>query len=454
MKFRYFFVAIASIIFISSCNDDLSTMGFDAKSPEDDLTVKIDTFPLNTQAFALDSISARSITGTLGNFNDLAFGSVKSDYMCQFFCQEGTSFPDKVIGSKIDSIDILIFYQTFTGDSLAPMQASIYRVKEGKTLERNFYTNINPMSFCETTPIGQQVYTASNLGMPDSTITNSSYTSQYKYLRIRLPKSLGQDIYDKSKTNNILATKDSFNDYLRGFYIAANGTGAGSIINVIATNLNIYYRHETTNDDNETVIKNEALTFEVTKEVIQLNHYVNDISSVDLNNPDVAFIKTPGAVFTYIDIPLKKINDAVHIGKYKDGYITNSVALNVKAYATPSETVFPLKAPTYLMVIPEEDYLDFFATPKKPDDVYINNYVAAYDTTNLVYKFNNLTPLIEDLYKKKGDATFARVYLVPVMLNQDTSGTITSITHYLRPSAIRIRKNIDDLNLKIIHSKF
>lgn len=455
MKIRHFFAIIASIIFISSCNDDLSTLGFDnVKSSEDSVSVNIKTFGLKAQSFELDSIAARSITGTLGNFNDPAFGSVKTDYMCQFFCQEGTAFPDKVIDSKIDSIDVLIFYMTYSGDSLAPMQANVYRVEEGKTLERNFYTNINPMSFCDPTPIGQQVYTASNIGMPDSIISSSSYSYTYKYLRIRLPKSFGQEIYDKSKTDNILASRNAFNDYLRGLYITANGTGIGSIINVIATNLNVYYRYETTNDDDETEIVNDALTFEVTKEVIQLNHYKNDITPIDLDNPDIAFIKTPGAVFTSLGIPLKEINDAIKIGEHKNGHITNSVALSVKAYATPAETVFPLKPPTYMMVIPKEDYLSFFETPKIPDAVYLNSYVTAYDTTNLVYKFNNLTPLIEDLYERFSDKDTVQVYLVPVTLNQDDNGTVTSIAHYLRPAAVRIRKHIDDLNLKIVYSKF
>jgi len=459
MKIKSLIVFACSVFLIafSACNDELSTLGFDVRPPEDVVSVKIDTFAVSSSTFKVDSICAKSIYGMLGYFEDPVFGSLKSDYMCQFYCPEGQTFPDLVIDNKVDSVDVIVFYQVFKGDASAPMQLSVF--KADKPLDMNFYTNVNPADYCDLSkPLGTQAYTASNIGMRDS--TSSSGTA--KYLRIRLPEDIGNDILNKSRTDNILASREDFNKYFHGLYLTTT-FGTGSIIEVLGTNLNIYFNYQATRKYTENNIEKDSLytttgrmTFNTTKEVIQLNRFKNaNIDKLLIPNEIENYIKTPAGVFTEIDIPIGEINSIINPNE--PTHITNGVSFYVKAYATPQDSKYPLPAPDNMMIILADEYHDFFHSYKQPENItsFRATYIARYDTTNLVYRFNNLAPLIKEINKKDNPGTTVKAYLVPVSISYDANGTtVTSIGHYLKPSAVRIRKDDGNMCFKIIHSKF
>ncbi|MCL1943853.1 MAG: DUF4270 domain-containing protein [Candidatus Azobacteroides sp.] len=455
MKIKSLIVSVCTIVLLFSiaCNDDLSTIGFNVQPPEDNVPLKIDTIALSSSTFKVDSIYAKSNSGLLGNFDDPVFGSLKSDYMCQFYCPEGNFFRDSVINNQIDSIDVMIFYRTAAGDTLAPMQLSAYKVSQ--PLTNNFYTNINPDDYCDmSSPLGTQAYTASGIGMRDSLIYSSSaYTStSYKYIRIRLPKAVGQDIYDKSKTDGIFASPEVFNNYFPGVYFTTT-YGTGNIIEVLSTNLNIYY---TKYNRTSAVVKDTISTLIATKEIIQMNHFENSgIDDLLVPNETTDYIKTPAGIFTEIEIPMDEINAKI---QPKNGnFITNGVGFNVKVYAMPEDAVYPLSAPPYMMIILADEYKDFFENYKRPVDInsFIGTYIAAYNATGLVYKFNNLTPLIKKINENGSyQGGTVKAYLIPVSINIDSNGNVNSIGHYLNPSAVRIRKDKQNINFTIIHSEF
>lgn len=453
------FACSAFLIAFSACNDDLSSLGFGVQPPEDVVSVNIDTFLLSSSTFKLDSICAKSINGLLGNFDDPVFGSLKSDFMCQFYCPEGRTFPDSVLDNRVDSVDLIIFYNHAVGDKSAPMQLSAYKIN--KPLTQNFYTNVNPADYCDmSSPLGLQAYTASNTGMKDSIIYDSSsgYTYTYKYLRVRFPTGLGQDIFEKSRTdNNILASREAFNEYFPGVYLTTT-FGTGNIIEVLGTNLVVYFNKVDTvktNNKVDTVVINDRLIFTTTKEVLQLNRFKNaNIES--LLNPDETtnYIKTPAGVFTEFEIPMAEINSKITSAGRE--HIVNGVSFTVKAFATPQDSKYPLSAPPYMMIVLEDEYHDFFHAFKHSADItsFRETYIAKYDSTNLVYRFNNLAPFIKKINENKPGAESVKAYLIPVSISTDVNGTVTSIGHYLKPAAVRIRKDDGNMNFKIIHSRF
>ncbi len=450
-------LVVAILSLTTACNDDLNSIGLDVQPSEDDVFVFADTISLasNTSTIKVDSICAKSVNGLLGQFDDPIFGSLKSDYMCQFFCTEGNAFPDSVINNKIDSIDVMLYYKTSTGDTLAPMAVSAYKVFKPLDENLNFYSNINPKDYCNnfSTLLGSQAYTASEIGMPDSLYKASGYHN----IRVRLPLALGQDIFEKSKTDGILASKDAFAKYFPGVYLTTT-YGTGNIIEVAYTYLNIYFNYEETDSDGNVTVESGSLSMVTTKEVVQLNHFSNtNIDDLLKPNETTSYIKSPAGVFTQIDIPMDEINEKI---KPTDkNYITNGVEFNVRAYGTPQDAKYPLKAPTYMMIIPAKDYKGFFEKFSAFDDMtmnsFIGTYIAKYDTTNLVYKFNNLTPLIKRINNEGYTGSTVPAYLVPVTINTNsTDGSVISVTHYLKPAAVRIRKDKDNINFVVVHSEF
>lgn len=119
-------IAVTSIALLS-CNDTLSDLGVSIQPDGDKLTVGTDTLTLNAKTVQVESINAKTDKPVLGEYLDSIFGSVKSDYVGEFYFPAGKTFPNNSI---IDSVRLFVSYTTWTGDSLAPMQLSVYRLNK------------------------------------------------------------------------------------------------------------------------------------------------------------------------------------------------------------------------------------------------------------------------------------------------------------------------------------
>ncbi len=79
--------------------------------------------------------------------------------MCNFY-----SIPDSVFYpdvNKIDSVVLRLPYISYVGDSLTPMEATVYEVT--KTLDKNFYSNVDPWKYADKNSVwGKKIYTAAN----------------------------------------------------------------------------------------------------------------------------------------------------------------------------------------------------------------------------------------------------------------------------------------------------
>jgi hypothetical protein len=365
------------------------------------------------------------------------------------------------------------------------MQLSVYRITQ--ELPRKFYSNINPFDYCDKSRdlIAQQPYTTANLGGSDKdTIIYSPYydsygttrydTLHYKRLRLRLPPELGQEIYDKSITDGI--SKDTFNDFLKGLYFTTTASsGNGSLILPSSAFLTLYYINRNTSDEGVITDTQSSQTFITTKEVLQLNHFEQDENSVEhlLTNNEIAYLKTPGGVFTEIDIPLGNINQKISEASTDATVAVNNVTLAIPTFANSPNVQFRLMRPTFLMLILKNDYEAFFdAFPNITSSIflssqgassvamYANTYISTYESAYGRYRFNNLTPLIKRLNESEQykNQTSVKACLIPVSIEHDGSYTspiganITFIGHYLLPSLVQINKK--DIRFSLIYSKF
>ena len=109
------FVAILTL----SCNDTLDQVGFTIQPDKDRLEVGIDTLHMQARTVRVDSMFAKTKYPVLGEYIDPVFGSVKSDYLGEFYFPEGTGFE---AGADIDSVRVVVSYSMMMGDSLAPME--------------------------------------------------------------------------------------------------------------------------------------------------------------------------------------------------------------------------------------------------------------------------------------------------------------------------------------------
>ncbi len=449
--------AIGSFMF-SGCNDELSQVGPSIQPEGDRSFIYADTFQIKASTVKIDSIYARTTSGLLGQLYDPLYGNLKSDYICQFYCPEEYKFAHTPIDGKVDSMAFFIMYRPdgYIGDSLAPMQAKVYKVT--KPLERNYYTNMNPKDYCDLqTLIGEKTYTAYDLSIPDSIrkITDPNHPQYYSpNVRIRISKDLAQKFYDETVQNpGTFQNQESFNNFFPGFYVTTD-YGTGNILEVVQSSFFIYYRYQTKSikTGNDTIIRTRE-QFNVTKEVIQMNQITNDNLDLLLQpNEEYTYLKSPSGVCTKLMIPVAEIKERI------EGRIMN--ALNLKLKAMPQEDwVYAFEPPKDVLLLPEDSVQSFFLKNKIEDN--ITAYRASFNPTNKTYTFGNIINLLERHLKKSPDKELNLVVL-PVLRGVQTSNdyyggsnsTTTSITNYMRPSGVKLKKDNDAMEIVILTSKY
>lgn len=425
---------------LSGCNDDITYVGGSIQPDGDKINVSVDSFMMTATTVRIDSLYSKSSYGYLGEFHDPLYGSYKGDFISQFYCPENFKFDIEPLDGKIDSVDFWLYLdQTmFLGDTLSPMVASVYPVT--KPLDRNYYTNIKPEDYCDTkTLLGSKAYS-----LYDASLSRKSDT-----IIVRLPRELGQRIYDETVNNpSSFVNQEAFNRFFPGLYVT-NSYGMGAVAGVYATTLRIYHSYRdtlTAKDGSDSVVI--AKTFEpliVTNEVVQMNR-MSSMGFEELLKPNdkYTYIKSPAGVYTQLTIPAKEI-----LNKIGDRII-NDLPITVKAM--PQEDwVYAGPPPTDMLLLPKDSLNAFFEKNKMHDQV--TSFLAS--VSSLTYKFSNIARLLK-AHKENSPDKDLELLLVPVRLvtSRTNTGTINidAIRNYMIPSGLTLRKEADLLNIKVTTS--
>ncbi|MDP4271590.1 MAG: DUF4270 domain-containing protein, partial [Bacteroidota bacterium] len=445
------FLALASYA-LFSCNDTLDQIGSILQPDSDILAVSNDTFNIESATVILDSIYAKTDIGLLGKFHDDTYGNLTCDYFGQVRCPDDFSLTTK--GEELlslDSASIALQYTSYVGDSLEPMQISVYRMKNTDAFSngKNLYSNHNTPNASDLTFWRKKTVSTYDASIPDSLRSSSST----RYLYMTLPKGSIDTLVKKAKNPT------EFNKYIPGLYFTTNyGTKA-----IIKTTGSFILLHYTYKKDTDT-ISNQAYPLAFTKEVFQINHYQNDDLQGLVNDKSATYIKTPAGVFTQLSIPLGQMADSLVSNNAER---LNGAKLTLGSFRV-EKLVTVLQPPTYLLLV-KKTQMDSLFSGKITFDAEKHLY-ATFSATNNTYTFSNLrTALNDDLNalanqikaaKEEGNATKLsslinqkqEFYLVPFTIqNSNTSGTITAISHDFAPSAVKLKTK--DLKMSIIYSK-
>ena len=471
---RIVFCLLLGIIYMA-CNDTVGRVGLGMQPDGDKVNVFDTTVIISAKTVEVDSIYAKTTNGFLGEFYDPAYGSTKSSYICQYYPSVGFPYLDSIVDNKIDSVRLNIYYATCIGDTLAPMEVTVYPVI--KALNNDYYTtNANPEEYCDMShPFAKYGYTARNMNISDSLLsvfqTNSGY---YSYVSIPLPVKLGQDYLDKviaeNKQGLSAMTLDEFLDFFPGTYLSTT-FGTGCLLPVDMTEIFLYYTRKTTlqdvNGNDSLAFVASSAAFTVTKEIIQLNKFENkNPAFLTEDNPDSTYIKTPAGVFTELTIPIKEIVQG--IGKMK----FSSVALSLKAYpksdwtyslqfpGTSSSLVPTLStdgttgASAKMLLIEPDSVTSFFEMKKVADSQ--TTFTTQFNSSTYTYDFNNIANLVQNAIDKAPDKDL-RLWLIPVQttwVQQTTTYGYSYVdyitSHYLYPSGVTLNKGGDNLKVRVI----
>jgi hypothetical protein len=428
------------------------------KPEEDNIVVFDTTMTVEGETVKADSIYAKSINGLLGQFYDLRYGTVKAGYICQYYPSAG--FDVDSMKEEIDSVRLYVFYKTYFGDSLSPMEVSVYPAI--KPLDKHYYSNIQPELYCDMNSLmGKQIYTARNLNISDSINIVSGYQ---KYISIPLSNELGQKLLDEYKKpdHGAYASPSAMADFFPGTYLAST-FGSGCLIEVEATEIDIYYqRYYGKAADGTDSIRSKTSVLSVTKEIVQLNTYASGYDEeLQKENEDTMFLKTPGGVFSKITIPIRKIKETIGNRKF------SNVKLSISAY--PKEDYeyvwdFPgmgtrnttTLTTSKLLLIEPEEVKSFFEEQKSADSQ--TTYYTTFSTSTYSYIFDNISNVVQKAIDKDTGKDL-ELLLIPVHVSYysytdpysySTYPVDYACANYLLPSAVALKKGGDNLKIQIV----
>ena len=444
-------LVILSIIFVfTSCDDTTNTLGVGMMPETSFLTKQYQTYPVKTRSYEVgDSVLARTSTCYLGRFSDPETGTViQSDFLAQFHVLENSHIADSLLrNDSISNCYLRLFYGSYVGDSLASFKLSVYPLDSVMSPDENYYTNIDATRFYDESnnPIVSKWYTLSDRNVEEKVRWSTKVYSPH--ISIKLPLSVGQNIFEAyKKNNNIFQNSETWiNSGLtgsKGFYFKLE-KGDGAIAYITSCRLDLEFDVPT-----QTVDTVAGFSLVSTEEVVQANRFDNSNLETLLSDNTATYLKSPAGIFTEATLPTSQINITDTI---------NQASLTFTRYNSTFQNSFKLDIPKTLLLVRLDDYLKgYFERYTLVDDK--TSYLATFNTATNTYEFGNISKLITTILKEKKENTATenadKVLLIPVVATYDSNKKLVRLTHDFSLTSARLVGGQDDIQLKVIYSTY
>lgn len=450
-------------MFVAACSEDSTTLGVDMMPAEDLLVRQYHSYGVPTESYAVeDSVLSRTSKSYLGFYTDPETEtSIRAEFISQYHINENEAlFADSIVDYEITDFYANLYIEKFIGDSLTNFRISVYDLKKSLDTEADYYTDIEPDQYCDMTapPLTTKWYTLS-----DRTITDQQRTAKgyLRHIRVKLPVSLGQQIYDAFRTNKSLfadthAWLNSGLPCSKGLYYRVE-YGNGAIAYIDISQLVFTFRYYDVGYKKDTT----GITYlSATEEVVQATSFDNTNLEPLLRDNTCTYLKSPAGIFTMATLPIDSINANDTI---------NSASLTFTRYNDIVSSAFKLGIPQTLLLVRYDDYKNgYFEKYKKADDK--TSFLAKFSSASNSYTFTNISRLISTCLKEKQKGNqspnYNKVLLIPVETTYDTSNKLVKLNHDFSICSAKLVKghtstadsnNEDDSSnvlLKVIYSSF
>lgn len=463
MKFQRLSILsiFALLIAFASCDDTLKQVGFTVQPDKDKLSISTDSMFLRARTVEIDSVFSRTKYPVLGEYNDPVFGSIKSEYMGEFFYSEESKFEE---GATVDSVRLTVSYATLIGDSLTPMRLSVYNLN--KSIPKNKdYTNINPIRYADMSePLGSTLFTGKNATYRTEVHGSGNYMEKVTVydIHVPLPKALGNSFLEEYQKPNhgIFESADIFRKEFPGMYITTS-FGNSTIMKINITSLYVHYHYLDKGGSSKKTdtIRTSTFRLNMTPEVTQINHIQNNNDKILVPDDEKAFIKCPAGVNTEVTFPVSTIHE-----RLKKQALSQAKFI-VYAYPEGNEdSSVKLDPPSHLLLVNKDSLNGFFEKRKRPDN--ITSYIAEFNRLTYSYDFKNVSAMInyyKEMHKDKVSDQYQpfdlTYYLVPVDVafasGQGANRNIPiAVYNRMQPGAVIIDKRTKNFKLDMIFSHF
>ena len=136
MKWKHLGALLAAIAVFSACDEETGSLGMDMLPDSDNMSAHTVSFDVTTESVPAESVFAKTGTGYVGRYSDPDFGYFESGFLTALTCTDNFSLPDVyketewdedgnptkatgiMTGDSVSSIQLVVFYDQWFGDSL------------------------------------------------------------------------------------------------------------------------------------------------------------------------------------------------------------------------------------------------------------------------------------------------------------------------------------------------
>ena len=424
---------------------EANEIGSEIQPVEDKVSVKTDSFHVSVVSELVSKRYSESDKLLLGSYNDPIYGSSKFDFLSEFRYMN-SSYPSS---AKAKSIQVVLYYKTFFGDSTAVQEATVYQLNNPLIFDENYNSDIKVEDFCDkSTILGKKVYVAYDPTIPDSTLEAEDYCNTVK---IDLPISMAETLISDP---NINKNQSNFLNFIKGVYVTNEYTGQ-VVLDVDSVNLEVkfdYLPDASKPDEFETGVRIYPLNKETTG-VLR----ISDIKTPDLDEvPDsLIYLSSYLGLVPKVELPINRIKEK--LGFEQGGVVSiNNVTLVLEEAICADSSLTDLEVPPYVILIREADMEEFFTQSLYPADG-IHTVLGVYEENIRAYRFNSFADYMHEIiYNGIEESDVNPFYILPVTGVTDINGTDAVIRHQFRPSGVRLRsgKNAgSNMRLSVTYTK-
>ena len=460
-------LAAAMLLGLYACTDD--TIGVTITDSVSSI-IEDSSFVITGHSVLNDRIQMRTSTKMLGSLTASGFGSLTASAVTMWMPALNIDTTG-IIPEWIDSCRLKLripVVNGFTGDSLAPMRLNVYRLN--KALPTPIYSDFDPTDYYNSDDLLASESYSPTSGWTEVATSYVSGTAEYDTVRvisIPMPTQLGRDLFTTFVNSpEKFASPTAFADVFPGIYIT-NSYGSGHVLNIKATEFDVYYhKHVWLGDTAETDSARAQTYLASTPEVISNNiiHYDIDGAVTSMVNNGEAIIAAPAGYEVQVRFPIQDIVD-----KYKANVGNSQAIINTLSLELPVSipvTEYNIQPPTYLLMVKtskKDNFINGDSLANNKDSFY-----AIYDASNKRYVFSGLRNYVLNIINNQGgiatedDINFT---ITPVDVTYYTyassysyyygstsTTTVTKISPMVsRPAIVRLL--LDRAKIKITYSK-
>ena len=461
MRRNLLYLIFISFLFagLSGCKDDSASAGSSLLEQEDQILVRVDTFPIQSGLVMCDSIISLPDSFLLGEMES-SYGTMRAEVLTQFACPIGFVYPED---ATVDSVCLCLCYRSWFGDGNTPMSIDAYEM-DLATLDyaTSYATNTDVRKFVSEDAASilahEKIVVASN--KKDSAYSQADDT-YYPMVRARMSDEFTKRFFAIRN----FSSQETFNQLFKGIYLRSD-FGSATVLNIVDINISVYYSFSYSKAGNDTLV-HDVKAFYANSEVRQVNCIdYRDKQEVfeNLQGDSLLFdyVLAPANIYTRLQLPMgeiqKKINSRIEGKRPYVNMARIQVEVFNKADKVQSREDWAQPA-SQMLLIKEASMNRFFSKRELPSDTCailsaLTSGTNVLGETTYLYSYDLSALLTKQLRHTDNPDTLSMIlvpvdvitavsngteYIISIKQQQTISATVTFSAHnVIKPKDVEV----------------